>query len=183
MPDDTIITAAHEDKETFTEDFNVPAHEQRETTPLFTRTRHEVLTRDGAKCFCCGLTEAQTGKPLEAHHWLIERCLAAAVNWREFCWFIANLKKLVDAAYDFCQKNPNLTNVMDFVDNMTVNGMLLCKEHHTAKGTGIHRTTFSFWLLQCFGLDGYKYTDDEILRAHDIETGPIDNGTVPTTKD
>jgi hypothetical protein len=157
------VTDIHEEKETLVEDFNVPGHEDRTETPLFVHSRHEVLVQDGARCFVCGETEAETGHPLELHHVWIERSLANGVTWSLFCLFITALKKLVDRAYDFCQANPNLPDIMTFVDDARINGMILCLKHHVGKGTGIHFIDFPHWLFQCFGQEGYQYTPDEKL--------------------
>jgi hypothetical protein len=46
---------------------------------------------------------------------------------------------------------------------MTLNGMLLCKEHHTGKETGIHYLPYPLWIAQKYGKEGYKFNDVEVI--------------------
>lgn len=167
------VTETHEEKLTILDDVNLPGHDERSTTPLFTRTRHELMKLENGLSFVTGKTEAEAGGPHEAHHFFIERCLTEGVDWAEFCKYIARLKRLVDRADAFCQANPNLTDVMTFVDDMTVNGMLIEKLLHTGKGSGIHDLTFPHWQFWNYGKDGYQFTsavkvyheDEELPKA------------------
>src|SRR5258708_29074626 len=73
-------TAAHVEKETLSVDVNIPEHDARVTTALFTRTRLALIAREGGRCFICARTEAEAG-PLEAHHHPVERCFAEELDW------------------------------------------------------------------------------------------------------
>lgn len=42
-----------------------------------------------------------------------------------------------------------------FVDDMTVNGLLLGKAHHTGKDVGIHDMPFPLWIAQKYAREGY----------------------------
>ena len=163
------MIASHEQKNTITEDVFVPAHEDRVETSLFTTTRDKLISQESGRCFVCNATEAESGAPLEAHHVLIERCLTNAVDWRQFCLFLHKFRDIVDRADEFCIENPDIADKINFVANMLANGMLLCKEHHTGKDSGVHRLSFSMWLLQAFGIPGYKFSEDEIIAYHDEE--------------
>ena len=76
------VTQTHEEKNTFTVDVNLPGHDPRVTTALFTRTRKHLLERDGGRCWVCNCTAAETGHPLEAHHYPIERSFATLLRTR-----------------------------------------------------------------------------------------------------
>ena len=95
------VTQVHEEKETITVDVNLPGHDERVTTPLFSRTRDQLIKREGNRSWVTGRTEAEIGSPLEAHHFFIERCLATAVDWKEFREYIGDLKLMIDRADAF----------------------------------------------------------------------------------
>src|SRR5579863_1890774 len=79
--EDAGVTAAHVEKETLAVDVDIPAHDARVTTPIFTRTRQLLIAREGRRCYFCGQTAAESGHPLEAHHHPIERCFANEIDW------------------------------------------------------------------------------------------------------
>ena len=180
------VTQNHEEKETLIIDVMLPGHDERVTTALFTKTREELLERDGGVCFACGYPESVVG-PLEAHHAFIERCLANAVDWKHFCETMARFKKLVDHANDFCVANPELPDIMTFVDDMTANGMLLCKPHHTGKDEGIHAMPLPLWWLFSTGKDGFQFTSAVAIKHEqdivDAANDPAKQGTgyIPVT--
>jgi len=163
------VTKDHEEKETLLVDVILPGHEQRVTTTLFSHTRDLLLKMDGGRCFVCERTAEEAGEPLEAHHWLIERALANAADWQEFVRFVGLLYRLTARAHDFVLTHPLGPpdgDIMAFVDDMTVNGMLLCKLHHTGKDSGIHDLPEPLWAVQAYGRDGYTFSSVETL-AHD----------------
>ena len=179
------VTQTHEEKNTFTVDVNLPGHDPRVTTALFTRTRKHLLERDGNRCWVCNCTAAETGHPLEAHHYPIERSFATMVDWSEgsqirkdfpkFGWgsFEAGATFEPVPAYtdeqgdeyparlQFIPADPYL-----FVDDMNVNGRLLCKPHHTGKNEGVHDLPEPVWLAQRYGREGYVFSAIEIIH-HD----------------
>ena len=55
------------------------------------------------------------------------------------------------------------SNPYSFVDDMNVNGRLLCKAHHIGKDEGIHDLPEPVWLAQRYGKEGYKFSDIEII--------------------
>ena len=77
------MTAAHELKETLSVDYNIPEHADRVATPLFIKTRKHLLERDSGRCWVCNQTAEETGHPIEAHHYPIERCFADMIDWSE----------------------------------------------------------------------------------------------------
>lgn len=160
------MTAAHEEKETLRVDINIPAHADRVTTPLFHSTRKQLIERDGARCWTCGQTAEEVGHPLEAHHHPIERCLAEMIDWARFA---ADARAGVwgdrVAQFDWGSFNPAKWET--FVDDMRVNGRLLCKPHHTGVDEGIHTLPFPLWIAQRYGREGYRFSAVEIIHHED----------------
>lgn len=168
----SAVTDTHEERETLTVDVLLPGHDPRVTTSLFTRTRLTLIEREGGRCFVCGGTEQDTGHPLEAHHHPIERSTANMIDWRrlaEDCR--AGIWGEHARAFDwegFLAATP--LDPHRFVDDMTVNGMLLCKEHHIGKGEGIHMLPLPLLIAQKYAVEGYQFTPTEIIHHHDKET-------------
>ena len=156
----TDITQAHAEHETLSVEVNIPSHEQRKTTALFERTRKELIERDGGRCFICNATAEESGHPLEAHHHPIERSLAEMIDWDRFKfdaragYWGPHIK-----AFDW----DNFTDWVQFVDDMRVNGMLVCKTHHTAKDEGIHTLPFPLWIAQKYAKEGYQFSSIEVI--------------------
>lgn len=159
MPD---ITQIHAERETLEVDVNIPGHETRTTTPLFTHTKKLLMNREGARCWICGCTAIESGHPLEAHHHPIERSLANMIDWARFeadCR--AGLWGPIAKSFDWDKFDP--ADPYTFVDDMTVNGELLCKNHHTGKDAGKHDLPFPLWIAQRYGREGYQFSDIEII--------------------
>ncbi len=161
------VTQNHEEKESIVVDVTLPGHDARVTTPLFSRTREELIAREGNRSWVTGKTEEEVGSPLEAHHFWIERCLATAVDWKEFCEYISRFKPMVDRVSAFCEANPELTDIMSFVDDMLVNGMLIEKPLHTGQGTGIHYLPFPLWQFHLYGQEGFQFSKGDAIYHED----------------
>jgi len=158
------MTDAHEQKETLTVDVDIPEHDKRVTTPLFTKTKRLLMKVGGAlgfnikrepgRCWICNKTEQELGQPLEAHHYGIERCyLDANIRW--------NVVQQDFPLFDW--KNFDPANPVQFVDNMASQGVLLCKAHHTGKDTGIHDLPHSIWIMQRYLADGTRFSPNEVI--------------------
>lgn len=160
------VNDVHEEKETLTVDVNIPGHDQRVTTSLFTHTRQLLINRENGKCWICGATEQSSGHPLEAHHAIVERCLSEMIDWKLFSDDCKAGKLGPNAAsFDWSKFDEN--NPYTFVDDMTVNGVLLCKFHHTGKNSGAHTLPYSLWIAQKWAKEGYKFSDVEIIH-HEV---------------
>jgi hypothetical protein len=159
------VNEIHEEKNTFQVDVNLPGHEARTTTPLFERTRNALMSRGLGgvnRCYVCNQTAEEAGQPLEAHHFPIERSFANMIDFgpdsvlrRDFPNFDWD---------NFDAQSP--ADPYLFVDDMTVNGLPLCKPHHTGKDEGIHLLPHPVWVAQRYGLEGYKFSSIEIIH-HD----------------
>lgn len=147
------VTDTHEEKQTLTVDVNIPGHEPRKTTALFERTKRLLIEREGGRCYVCGRTAEEAGHPLEAHHHPVERSLANMIDW--------GLVKPLFPDYDWSRFDE--ADPMSFVDDMTVNGLLLCKAHHTGKDEGIHALPYPLWVAQRLGKEGYQFSDLEVI--------------------
>jgi len=151
----SAVTEVHEEKNTFQVDVNIPGHDPRVTTPLFTKSRLNLLERDGGRCWVCGCTQKEVG-PLEAHHYPIERSFAEMIDWSPGSQIRKDFPSFGWGSFD--ESNP-----YTFVDDMNVNGRLLCKAHHTAKNQGVHNLPEPVFLAQRYGKEGYKFSEVEII--------------------
>lgn len=142
--------SVHVERETLTVEVNVPGHDPRTNQPLFEKTRKELIARDGC-CFICGSTVN-----LEAHHSPIEWSLANMVDWS------VNGAIRKDFPH-FDWANFDETAPYSFVDNMLINGLLLCKTHHIEVGRGIHAMPYPLWIAQRYAKDGYVFSNLEII--------------------
>jgi hypothetical protein len=152
------VQQVHEEKETLSVDVNLPGHDPRTTTALFTRTKKLLIEKVGGRCYVCQRTAEEAG-PLEAHHHPIERSFAEMIDWGP-----GSLIRRDFPMFDWHNFDP--ADPYKFVDDMTVNGLLLCKDHHIGKDEGIHAMPFPIWLAQRYGKDGYQFSTVEVIH-HD----------------
>ena len=155
------MTAAHTERETLTVDVNIPAHADRVTTPLFRRSKAELVAKN-PRCWVCGATAEESGHPLEAHHIIIERCFAEGrLDWEGLmrdC--IAGEFGKEAQAFDWSAFDP--ADPYSFVDS-AANLRLLCKAHHTGKDEGIHAMPYPIWIVQRYLPDGYRFNKAEVI--------------------
>lgn len=159
------VTETHEEKETLSVDVELPGHDPRTTTALFTESKKVLVERVGGKCFICGGTGNEVG-PLEAHHYPVERSLAEAWDWEKFKADCQAGKWGVYAQAFHWEGFDPAKDPYAFVDDMRVNGLLLCKHHHTGKDEGIHEIPHPLWIWQKYAPEGYKISPVEII--HDF---------------
>ena len=150
------VAEIHEEKDTLIVDVNIPGHDPRTATPLFKRSRKHLLERDGGRCWICNRTAEELSHPLEAHHYPIERSFAEMVDWSEGSQIRKDFPNFGWGSFD--EADP-----YTFVDDMNVNGRLLCKDHHIGKDMGVHELPEPVWLAQRYGKEGYKFSDVEII--------------------
>jgi hypothetical protein len=150
------INETHEEKNTFTVDVNLPGHDPRVTSPLFRKSRLHLIAAQAGKCWICGCTEKETGHPPEAHHWPIERSFAEMIDWSEESQIRKDFPHFGWGSFDE-------TNPYTFVDDMNVNGRLLCKAHHIGKDEGVHCLPEPVWLAQRYAKEGYQFSSVEII--------------------
>lgn len=153
------VAGTHVQKETFVVDVNLPDHEERTTTSKFLHSKKELIEKVGGRCWICGCNAEESGFPLEAHHYPIERSLTNGVDW--------NLVRKDFPDFDwktFDEKG----DPYFFVDDMMANGLLLCKQHHVGINAGIHHMPHPLWVIQRYLKEGYIYTSTETI--HHYET-------------
>lgn len=162
----TDETAAHVEEETLRVDVNIPEHDPRVTTEIFRRTRAVVIAA-GARCWICEQTEAELGKPLQLHHFPVERSLANMVDWALF----REQAERGDygpgpLTFDWATFDP--VHWETFVDDMQHNGLALCEAHHIGKDEGIHLMPHPLWVAQRFAKEGYKFDSVEVIHHDQI---------------
>lgn len=156
------VTEIHEEKNTFHIDVFIPGHAPRVTTPLFHKSRLHLIERERGRCHVCNRTAGETGHPLEAHHFPIERSFAEMIDWSPGSQIRRDFPSFGWGSFD--EADP-----YTFVDDMNVNGLLLCKEHHIGKDAGIHALPHPVWVAQKYGKEGYQFSPTEIIH-HDTVT-------------
>jgi hypothetical protein len=159
----TDVTKIHEERESLAVDVNVPGHGPRVSTPLFIKTRKHLIEREGGRCWVCGRTAEEAGHPLEAHHYPIERSFAEMIDWSPGAQIRKDFPTFGWGSFE--ESNP-----YTFVDDMNVNGRLLCKDHHIGKDEGVHALPEPVWLAQRYGKEGYQFSSVEII--HHEAAGP-----------
>lgn len=171
MPHQQVdVRQQHEETETLHVEVNIPGHDPRATTSLFRRTRQALIDRVGARCYVCGATAEASGHPLEAHHHPIERSLMNMIDWPRFAADArAGMWGPAAAAFDWNRFDP--AHPESFVDDMTVNGLLLCKAHHTGQDEGMHTLPFPLFIAQRYGMAGYQFSRAEIIHHYEQEEG------------
>lgn len=165
------VNQVHAERETLSVEVNIPGHEARITTAIFRHTRQQLIERDGGRCYISGMTAEEAGHPLEAHHYPIERSLANMIDWRRVRadaeageLGISQAQREAAKSFDwdaFLSAQP--FDPYAFVDNMLVNGLLLAKPWHTGKDEGIHEMPHPLWIAQRYALEGYKFSEIEII--------------------
>jgi len=165
------VNQVHEEKETLVIDCNLPGHEDRITTELFTRTRKEYLEKFGDKCQVSDEPSSECG-PIELHHFWVERCTANAVDperlhkWIRIvleraqsadAWFESQLSQ--GKSYDEIWSDPYA-----FTDSMAVNGIGLSKRLHTGKGEGLHYFPGPLWNLWATGKRGFVFVGKDAIQ-------------------
>ena len=130
-----------------------PIHDARTVSPIFRKTRHQLITIDKIKCFICN-----TDEQLEAHHFYCEKFAVNAIDWDIFAQFAkttynmqSGLKLDTNINWELVKKNPDI-----FTDS-TNNMIILCKLHHTSGRFGIHHVPFPDWILQRFAKNKFKF--------------------------
>lgn len=162
------VEKVHEEKLTLTVDVEIPGHEERTETSLFRRTKAQLLEREGHRCWTCGRTPEETGKPAQVHHRPVERSLANGIDF-----------KLVERDCKAGMYGPDAQNfdwdaffangdVYAFVDNALANGRVLCPDHHIGKDEGIHMIPEPLHLAQRYMKSGYQFTPTEIICHADL---------------
>ncbi len=149
------ITAEHEEKETLAVDVIIEEHAERGApTALFKRTRLEFMAKHGGKCWICGATEADKGEANQLHHRFIERCFSEEdIDWA----------KVKEDVPDFDWEHFDPKDPYSFVDNCNFNGLILCREHHTERGSGTHMMPNSLWVMQRYLKDKTRFSPTETI--------------------
>ena len=131
-----------------------PAHDDRKNSSIYTATHKRMKDME---CFICGKSNLEHNIHVETHHFYIQKSLQNAIDWKKFGDFAAtqhNVQTAVCLADGF-DWNKVAANPDIFVDSPH-NMIVLCKEHHTSGGKGIHHVPFPEWIAQKFVVRGYE---------------------------
>jgi hypothetical protein len=154
----TSVTSVHEEKATMVVDVYDPGHDERTTSPLFERSRKAALPLWQNRCAISHQTEDEAGAPLQLHHFFVEYSKAQGVDKERLRRYIAKVDALTTRAAAWMDAHPNDDwDIMDFVDDMTVNGMPLAPEFHVHAGTGIHNMDFPRYQGFAYITPGFEY--------------------------
>ncbi len=159
----------HFRKGTFEERYWIPEHNKRRQSSQFRRNKKFIRDECGAPCWVCGSKE-----DLEVHH-VFEWSLWNALNPKKVT-NVVNAIEFYDEDYVTKAKDPTrlrdrikrterskpIINTPDDIRNLVV----LCREHHRLKYTGIHTLTFPIWLaMSAVPLVGGILTREQIVLA------------------
>ena len=160
------MSKEHERRETISFVEHTPDHEVRVSTKLYEETHKKLCIELDMGCFVCGRKRSEliaaNLPPTETHHF-VEWSQKDAINWDKFAEKIKKIPNLQTGVFyhdlfdwEEVKKNPSI--YVDSVYNMIV----LCKDHHTHKATGIHWSVFPLWLTQCWEIDGFNVLSVDI---------------------
>jgi hypothetical protein len=117
------------------------AHEKREETPLFKKTKKD-MHNDGVKCW---IDNGRCEGTVEIHHNIIEWSAATEIDW-----------EIVRQIYPWFKDVDQREQMLG-----------LCAKHHRHKGYGIHLVPYPIWVLQKFmneeALDDFERAVQEKL--------------------
>jgi len=139
----------HFKKGTFEEQYWIPAHNERRESSLFRKNKKFIRDECGAPCWVCGKKEDR-----EVHH-VFEWAFWNALSPRKVT-NILNAIEFYDEDYIASADDPKklhqylteLSKTKKFLDTPddARNLVVLCREHHRLKYTGIHTISFPLWL-------------------------------------
>lgn len=159
----------HFKKGTFEEKYWIPAHDKRRQTALFRRNKKFIRDECGAPCWICG-----SKKDREVHHILewsfwnaLDRCkvtnILNAIEFYddEYISKAEDVDKLRRRIRRVASSRP-IIRTPDDIRNLVV----LCREHHRLKYTGVHTITFPIWLvMSAVPSAGGILTKEQIIMA------------------
>jgi HNH endonuclease len=139
----------HLKKGTFEEQYWIPAHNKRRESKLFRDNKRFIRDECGAPCWICGVKA-----DLEVHHvfewsfWnaLDPKKVTNILNAIEF--YDDDYVNRADDAEKLKKRLSELAKTKKYLDTPddARNLVVLCREHHRLKYTGIHSVSFPLWL-------------------------------------
>jgi hypothetical protein len=151
------VIAEHIEKNTFTESIVDPNHEERTVTKEFRQAR-EMIKKDGHfLCYICGTTEH-----LEEHHYGCEKSEANDCDFDKLKAYLLE--------HDIYGYSRAMIDIPLVTEDDVRNQMMLCKLHHTGKGTGIHGMTHGYWIMQKLCKDG----QNPVIGANDTTENALE---------
>lgn len=136
----------HEQRETLEVDIFYPDHEPRTESPLFRRTKHDLIVVRNTPCWVCGTFDNR-----EVHHFHAEWADADGIDWDRM--------RTLHPQFDWS----TFKEATDFID-AEYNMMVLCKRHHTGKDHGIHMLPYPVWIMQRNKRADFVFAPDDKAR-------------------
>ncbi len=184
----------HEEKLTLSVDVNIPGHDPRVVTAVFRSSRTKLLQRQ-PNCWICGRSHELEAHhyPIERScagfiDWRLvmldakagelgatqaQRDACKAFDWDDF--MVGATTKVLPAVTDedgIAWPECRITTPVDmyrFVDDMMLNGLILCRDHHIGKDEGIHFMPHPLWVAQRYAKDDYRFNKVEIIHHEQHE--------------
>jgi hypothetical protein len=137
---DKKITPEHDEIIKLTVIEHYEAHEKREESSLFRKTKKHMHDNHVG----CFINNGKCEGNIEIHHGIIEWSAASEVDWDK----VKN---------DY----PNFTNV-----DQEIQMMGLCEKHHRHAGFGIHTTPYPIWILQKYMNEEALDDFERVVKEH-----------------
>lgn len=132
-----------------------PDHSIRKDSPLFLRSRKQLLVKKNTPCYVCGITYAKGGA-MEAHHCCVEWAASNGIDWNKVkadTLYNPHFGNVSQAQFDWDAVAKDSTLFVDSIYNL----MSLCTEHHRSTRYGIHFIPYPIWVLQKWPLTGFEF--------------------------
>lgn len=159
----------HFQKGTFQEQYWLPAHNERRNSVLFRKNKKFIRDECGAPCWVCGAK-----KDLEVHH-VFEWAFWNAMDPKKVTNILCAIEFYDDDFIDSSKEPAKIRNAIrklnkekKFVDSPDDlrNLVVLCREHHRLKFTGVHTVSFPLWMaIAAVPIKGGVLTREQLLIA------------------
>ena len=138
------MTESHDEKHTFTEFIDYPAHETRTESAEFRANKRRLVKQLDIGCWICGSKESR-----EVHH---------IHEWS--LWNALDPEKVLNSLHAFDPygyTHAGGEKPIESPDDLR-NLVVICEVHHRGIGTGVHALTMPIWLPQRAVKKGFSIT-------------------------
>jgi hypothetical protein len=152
---EAAMTAAHEQKHTFTEVTEYDAHDKRTESAEFRKNKRQMVRQLDLPCWICGSRDAR-----EVHH---------IHEWA--LWPKLDPEKVLDTLHVFdpygythhlgdqpIASPDDIRNLLVLCGSHTIDGVEIPGGHHRGVNIGVHDITFAIWIAQRSVKDGETIT-------------------------
>lgn len=152
------VQDVHVLRKTMIERYNVPGHEPRKKSPLFTKNHRNMVVVENQPCYICGVKNSTLNvndknpfraTQMESHHW-IEWSLANCLDWD-------TMQKSYPDFENWKAIDPkDASTYFNFIDDR-YNLVTLCNVCHRGVGYGIHCLEKSIWEVRRFIRNDFEF--------------------------